>query len=122
MQAPRTGSGRLHQDASATHAQDELELGDTVEVPGGNRGIVKFIGSIEGKNGLFAGVELGRESAAFGKNNGDVDGYAVVKNRIKEATWLIGKECSTLHAPSQAPESSSQLTAQQRCRCRGLLR
>jgi len=83
MQAPRTVSGRLHQDASATHAQDELELGDTVEVPGGNRGIVKFIGSIEGKNGLFAGVELGRESAAFGKNNGDVDGYAVARSHFQ---------------------------------------
>jgi hypothetical protein len=122
MQAPRTVSGRLQQDASSTHAQDELELGDTVEVPGGNRGIVKFIGSIDGKNGLFAGVELGRESAAFGKNNGDVDGYAVVRNKVQKLAWLIGKECSTLPAPSQAPASSSPLTAQQKCRCRELLR
>ena len=122
MQAPRTVSGRLHQDASVTHAQDELELGDTVEVPGGNRGIVKFIGSIEGKNGLFAGVELGRESAAFGKNNGDVDGYGVIDLRFARRPWLTGKECSTLHAPFQALASFFQLIAPQRYRCRALLR
>lgn len=75
MNGVRAGSRRPSVAADYGNAQSDLELGDTVEVPGGNRGIVKYIGAIQGKNGFFAGVELGRDSAAFGKNNGDVDGY-----------------------------------------------
>lgn len=52
----------------------ELEVGDQVDVPGGMHGTVKFIGSVRGKRGVFAGVELSREFAARGKNDGDVDG------------------------------------------------
>jgi hypothetical protein len=51
-----------------------VEVGDIVDVPGGMHGIVKFIGGVEGKNGVFAGVELSEEFAPKGKNNGDVDG------------------------------------------------
>lgn len=52
----------------------ELEVGDSVNVPGDMYGTVKFIGSVRGKNGKFVGVELDREFAARGKNDGDVDG------------------------------------------------
>lgn len=52
----------------------DLEVGDTVNVPGDMYGTVKFIGSVRGKNGKFVGVELDREFAARGKNDGDVDG------------------------------------------------
>jgi dynactin complex subunit len=45
-----------------------------VNVPGDMYGTVKFIGSVRGKNGSFVGVELDREFAARGKNDGDVDG------------------------------------------------
>lgn len=65
--------------ADYINAQPDLELGDTVEVPGGNRGTVRYIGAVQGKNGVFAGVELSRDSAAFGKNNGDVDGYVSIQ-------------------------------------------
>lgn len=51
-----------------------LEVGDTVDVPGGMHGTIKFIGEVRGKKGTFAGVELAREWAARGKNDGDVDG------------------------------------------------
>jgi dynactin complex subunit len=37
-------------------------------------GTVRFIGTVDGKKGVFAGVELSAEFAARGKNNGDVDG------------------------------------------------
>ncbi|KAL8762138.1 MAG: hypothetical protein Q9184_001823, partial [Pyrenodesmia sp. 2 TL-2023] len=53
---------------------DDLEVGDTVDVPGGMHGIIKFIGEVKGKKGIFAGVELSREWAARGKNDGDVEG------------------------------------------------
>lgn len=52
----------------------ELDLGDTVDVPGDMHGVVKFIGSVKGKKGTFAGVELSAEFASKGKNDGDVDG------------------------------------------------
>jgi dynactin complex subunit len=53
----------------------DIGVGDLVDVPGGMNGVVKFVGSIRGKQGVFAGVELSREYAARGKNDGAVDGY-----------------------------------------------
>lgn len=53
---------------------DEVAIGDTVEVPGGMLGTVRFIGPVAGRKGTFAGVELHPEYAARGKNSGDVDG------------------------------------------------
>ena len=52
----------------------DLEVGDPVNVPGDMHGTVKFIGTVRGKNGRFVGVELDKEYAARGKNDGDVDG------------------------------------------------
>lgn len=57
---------------------ESLEVGDTVNVPGDMYGVVKYVGGVRGKNGHFVGVELDREFAARGKNDGDVDGYAIV--------------------------------------------
>lgn len=53
---------------------DDFALGDNVEVPGSMSGVVRFIGSVAGRKGTFAGVELHSEYSARGKNNGDVDG------------------------------------------------
>jgi CAP-Gly domain/CLIP1 zinc knuckle len=49
-------------------------VGDTVDVPGGMHGTVKFVGEVAGKKGKFAGVQLAAEFAVRGKNSGDVDG------------------------------------------------
>lgn len=54
---------------------DDVTVGDTVEVPGNMLGTVRFVGSVGGKKGIFAGVELHHDFAPRGKNNGDVDGY-----------------------------------------------
>lgn len=53
---------------------EDVSVGDNVEVPGGLQGIVRFVGTVQGKKGQFVGIELNREFAARGKNNGDVDG------------------------------------------------
>jgi hypothetical protein len=53
---------------------DDVAVGDTVDVPGNLLGTVRFIGSVAGRKGTFAGVELLQEFAARGKNSGDVDG------------------------------------------------
>lgn len=60
--------------AAKTPDGADLDVGDAVNVPGEMHGLVKFIGSVRGKNGTFVGVELSREFAARGKNDGDVDG------------------------------------------------
>ncbi|KAF7535006.1 hypothetical protein G7Z17_g13271 [Cylindrodendrum hubeiense] len=52
----------------------DVALGDTVDVPGGMHGTVRFVGSVQGKRGTFAGVELNMDYASKGKNSGDVDG------------------------------------------------
>ncbi|GAB7354061.1 hypothetical protein MBLNU459_g4640t1 [Dothideomycetes sp. NU459] len=58
--------------ASKMHA--EFSIGELVNVPGEMYGTVKFVGSVKGKAGRFIGVELSREFASRGKNNGDVEG------------------------------------------------
>lgn len=63
---PKTPSGKMD--------GGDLEVGDVVNVPGDMYGTVKFIGTVRGKSGKFVGVELDREFAARGKNDGDVDG------------------------------------------------
>ncbi|KAI9878265.1 MAG: hypothetical protein M1830_001444 [Pleopsidium flavum] len=52
----------------------DIDVGDLVDVPGGMHGTVKFVGNVRGKKGTFAGVELSKEWAPRGKNDGDVDG------------------------------------------------
>lgn len=60
---------------SQAHRGDvDIEVGDLVNVPGDMHGTVKFVGSVRGKAGTFAGVELSREFSQRGKNDGDVDG------------------------------------------------
>lgn len=63
----------------------DLEVGDAVTVPGDMYGMVKFVGSVKGKSGKFVGVELDREFAARGKNDGDVDGTSYFRTSIPGA-------------------------------------
>jgi hypothetical protein len=53
---------------------DDVAVGDTVDVPGSMFGTVRFIGTVAGRKGTFAGVELNQDFASRGKNSGDVDG------------------------------------------------
>ena len=73
----RRGSRQLSgaSDSIMESYQDAgLEVGDVVEVPGGMTGTVQYIGPVKAKKGIFAGVELSKEFAARGKNDGDVEG------------------------------------------------
>lgn len=67
-------TGKMPPFTPGRRNRDDLEVGDLVDVPGNMHGIVKFIGNVQGKNGVFAGVELGEEFPGRGKNSGDVDG------------------------------------------------
>ena len=65
------------------YANQNLEVGDIVDVPGSMHGVIKFIGEVKGKKGHFAGVELSKEFAAKGKNDGDVDGCGIRSSLYK---------------------------------------
>ncbi|KAH7379323.1 hypothetical protein DE146DRAFT_626282 [Phaeosphaeria sp. MPI-PUGE-AT-0046c] len=60
----------------------DIGIGDVVDVPGGMHGTVKFIGAVSNKKGVFAGVELSREYASRGKNDGEVDGKQYFRTSI----------------------------------------
>ncbi|RSL70179.1 hypothetical protein CEP53_001952 [Fusarium sp. AF-6] len=62
-----------------------VSLGDTVDVPGGLQGTVRFVGPVQGKRGIFAGVELLPDFASRGKNDGDVDGISYFTTTIPGA-------------------------------------
>jgi dynactin complex subunit len=66
----------------------DIDVGDTVDVPGGMHGTVKFVGTVRGKKGTFAGVELAREFASRGKNDGDVEGYVGTPNMAHHQYFL----------------------------------
>ncbi|KAK7206070.1 hypothetical protein BZA70DRAFT_266409 [Myxozyma melibiosi] len=52
----------------------DINVGDLVYIPAGRRGVVLFVGKVHGKSGEFAGIDLLGEDAAFGKNDGSVEG------------------------------------------------
>lgn len=58
-----------------TAVGEDVSVGDLVDVPGNMHGTVRFVGSVAGRKGTFAGIELSQEFASRGKNSGDVDGY-----------------------------------------------
>lgn len=89
-----------------------LEIGDMVNVPGEMYGTVRFVGSVRGKPGRFVGVELDREFATKGKNDGDVDGYVLdthMRSNYDADGCAIGQSTSILS--SQELVSSCLSTA-----------
>lgn len=68
---------------------DDIRVGDQVNVPGGMYGTVRFLGSVDGKPGRFAGIELAAEHAARGKNNGDVDGRSYFSTVVPGAGIFV---------------------------------
>ena len=60
---------------SASRADRVFEIGDNVRIESlGYEGVLKYVGEIDGKPGLWAGVELGGGFAGKGKNDGSVSG------------------------------------------------
>ncbi|KAL8923620.1 MAG: hypothetical protein Q9208_004567 [Pyrenodesmia sp. 3 TL-2023] len=85
---------------------DDLEVGDTVDVPGGMHGTIKFIGEVKGKKGIFAGVELSREWAARGKNDGDVEGTRYFTTSIPGAgIFLPSNKAFKRASPTDSSDS-----------------
>lgn len=68
---------------------DDIRVGDQVNVPGGMYGTVRFLGTVNGKPGRFAGIELAAEHASRGKNNGDVEGNTYFTTSIPGAGIFV---------------------------------
>lgn len=79
----------------AARGDVEVEVGDLVNVPGDMHGTVRFVGSVKGKPGMFAGVELSQEFAQRGKNDGDADGCVAHGLTVMQTTVSSdGYSCS----------------------------
>jgi len=87
MYPSRPTNGRTATDDK--NANQNLEVGDIVDVPGSMYGTIKFIGEVRGKKGHFAGVELSKEFAAKGKNDGDVDGWGRIDSIYSGPTLIM---------------------------------
>ncbi|QRW08003.1 CAP-Gly domain protein [Ceratobasidium sp. AG-Ba] len=60
---------------SLSRAGHEFDVGDAVKIESlGMEGTLQFMGEIEGKSGIWAGVELSPAFAGRGKNDGSVNG------------------------------------------------
>ncbi|KAK9461810.1 uncharacterized protein V1516DRAFT_673037 [Lipomyces oligophaga] len=91
--SPRPGSA-----ASGYHEID-IVVGDLVYVPGGARGVVLYIGSVHGKLGDFAGVDLLGEDASKGKNDGTVNGVRYFNPSHERSGIFVPVRKVTLEAP-----------------------
>ncbi|KAF1986261.1 hypothetical protein K402DRAFT_332971 [Aulographum hederae CBS 113979] len=83
----------------------DIEMGDAVNVPGGMHGTIKFIGAVRNKNGVFAGVELSKEYASRGKNDGDVEGVRYFTTLTPGSGIFLPIHRATKRSPSSSSES-----------------
>ncbi|TQS34901.1 hypothetical protein Golomagni_04697 [Golovinomyces magnicellulatus] len=93
---------------SPPHDSD-LNVGDTVDVPGRMHGIVRFVGAVKQKNGMFVGVELSKEFSSKGKNSGDVDGVSYFSTSIPGAGIFLPLNRVTLRISTPLLSESSQI-------------
>ena len=88
-------------------------MGDSVDVPGGMHGTVKFIGEVSGRTGTFAGVQLATEYAARGKNSGDVDGKTYFRTTRPGSGIFLPLEKAVRRSGPQTPTTPSLATFNQ---------
>lgn len=71
--APRPESRQESRSTSVRGVVDDFGVGEKVRVDSmGVEGMLRFVGEITGKPGLWAGVELGGGFTGKGKNDGSV--------------------------------------------------
>lgn len=104
-------------DDSETYAQSQMmppltpsrlstepvTVGDLVDVPGNMYGWVRFIGSVAGRKGVFAGVELHPDHASRGKNSGDVDGACYFTTAIPGSGIFLPLSKAVRREPALSP-------------------
>ncbi|KAF9446402.1 hypothetical protein P691DRAFT_188428 [Macrolepiota fuliginosa MF-IS2] len=74
-QKPISRPPSRHSDAFAKTINRQFEVGDSVRIDTLSlEGTLRYAGEIEGKNGIWAGIELNGQFVGKGKNNGSVNG------------------------------------------------
>ncbi|RYC63168.1 hypothetical protein CHU98_g3044 [Xylaria longipes] len=87
---------------------EDFAIGDAVEVPGNMMGTVRFVGSVAGRRGVFAGVELHSEYALRGKNSGDVDGISYFATSVPGSGIFVPiNKLSKRDSPASFPTTPS---------------
>jgi CAP-Gly domain-containing linker protein 1 len=72
---PPSRAGEVFTARSASRAGRSFDVGDNVRIESlGFEGTLRYLGEIDGKQGLWAGVELSAGFAGKGKNDGSVAG------------------------------------------------
>ena len=75
------------QSDASSRLSRSFEVGENVRIESlGFEGTLRFIGDIDGKPGLWAGVELSGGFAGKGKNNGSVAGYDYFVSSIRRSS------------------------------------
>ncbi|KAI1813372.1 hypothetical protein GGS20DRAFT_480825 [Poronia punctata] len=92
----------------ASRQADDFAVGEQVDVPGNMAGTVRFVGSVAGRKGVFAGVELHSEYAPRGKNSGEVDGVSYFATSIPGSGIFVPiTKLSKRDAPPSYPQTPS---------------
>ncbi|PIL36063.1 hypothetical protein GSI_01723 [Ganoderma sinense ZZ0214-1] len=96
---------------SASRAGRPFDVGDNVRIESlGFEGVLKYFGEIDGKPGMWAGVELSGGFAGKGKNNGSVAGDPRIQPSSKGPSTVFKKPgSSTSLAFLRSPQWLSQL-------------
>ncbi|KAI0859567.1 hypothetical protein F4860DRAFT_249785 [Xylaria cubensis] len=90
---------------------DDYAVGDQVDVPGNMVGTVRFVGSVAGRKGVFAGVELNSEYALRGKNSGDVDGVSYFATSVPGSGIFVPiNKLSKRDSPASFPTTPSTMS------------
>ncbi|KAI0459390.1 hypothetical protein F5B21DRAFT_299969 [Xylaria acuta] len=87
---------------------EDFAVGDQVDVPGNMGGTVRFVGSVAGRRGVFAGVELHSEYALRGKNSGVVDGVSYFATSVPgSGIFVPTNKLSKRSSPPSFPNTPS---------------
>ncbi|BFZ55923.1 hypothetical protein PYCC9005_002964 [Savitreella phatthalungensis] len=82
-------------------------LGDTVEVPGGFHGIVCFAGKVEGRDGLYLGVDLTEHDKDKGRNDGSYKGKRYFDTRGPTSGLFVPQGRCRVITPLDHPQQQS---------------
>lgn len=89
-------------------AQYQLPIGIEVEVPNNRKGILKYVGKVDTKPGLFAGIQL--TDGSSGRNNGDFKSVSYFTVDIPLSGIFYSYESIARLNESKLPKKSTSLT------------
>ena len=90
LQSHSHSSSIIHNSAATSFNTDvRIPLGTKITLPGSGKGILRFIGEVHSKNGVFAGVELVGDLISKGKNSGEFEDIQYFKTSIPKSGLFL---------------------------------